>query len=248
MPAPVTRKQFSVLQAIRLHQRSAGLSPTLEELGQALQVNRITAYGHVQALLEKGYLSNRARGASRALELTEAGRTLLSSLEAEHRQPVLPFPAAAAAVHDAGGGASDRPSTPPAPSPAAAEGAPARRIPLLGRIAAGVPLEAVEDREEKTLDDLLPAHGELYLLQVQGESMIEDHIQDGDWVLVRRDAEPRDGDIVVAVLEDGEATLKRFYREKGGIRLQPANHAMAPLFVERLDVRGVVAGVVRRYG
>lgn len=236
MPAPVTRKQLSVLQAIRRHQQAAGLSPTLEELGQALQVNRITAYGHVQALLEKGYLRNRARGASRALELTEAGCGLLGPLDPQHQQPVLPFPAPRAdedSAPDAGPGG---------------DGPGGRRLPLLGRIAAGVPLEAIEEREERSLEDLLALQGELYLLQVQGDSMIEDHIQNLDWVVVRHDQEPHDGDVVVAVLEDGEATLKRLYREKSGFRLQPANHTMTPLFVDRVEVRGVVVGVLRRCG
>lgn len=235
MPAPVTRKQLSVLQAIRRHQLATGLSPTLEELGRALDVNRITAYGHVQALVEKGYLHNRARGASRALDLTPAGLAVLKPLESQHEQPALPFPPEVGADSAMAG-----------PDPAA--GPPtASRLPILGRIAAGFPLEAVENREECTLDELLRLRGTTYLLQVQGDSMIEDHIQDGDWVVVRHDQQPNEGDIVVAILEDGEATLKRLYRAPGGFRLQPANHTMAPLFVNQVEVRGVVIGVLRRY-
>ncbi len=125
-------------------------------------------------------------------------------------------------------------------------------VKVLGRIAAGRPIEAVEDPEPFTLNDLLPIEPgqESYLLRVVGASMIEDHITDGDLVMVDRSFAPRDGEIVVAVV-DGEATLKRFYREADEtIRLQPANSAMEPIFVrppQVLDIRGVVRGVLRRF-
>jgi repressor LexA len=123
---------------------------------------------------------------------------------------------------------------------------------VLGRIAAGRPIEAVEDPEPYTVDELLPiAPGqESYLLRVVGQSMIEDHITDGDLVMVDRSQQPRNGEIVVAIM-DGEATLKRFYREPdGSVRLQPANSSMEPIYVrppQQLDVRGVVRGVLRTF-
>jgi repressor LexA len=125
-------------------------------------------------------------------------------------------------------------------------------VPLLGRIAAGRPIEAIEDAEPVTLKDLIPIRPEddAYLLRVVGDSMVDDHIMDGDLVLVERTDQARDGEIVVAVV-DGEATLKRFYREAdGGFRLQPANAAMQPIVVrapKHLEIRGVVKGVLRRY-
>jgi repressor LexA len=124
-------------------------------------------------------------------------------------------------------------------------------IPLLGRIAAGRPLEAVEESEQFTLEDLLPVdlRSNGYLLRVQGDSMIEDHIADGDLVIVEPRNAARDGEIVVAIV-DGEATLKRLYREGEVVRLQPANSRMAPIMVRppaRLEIRGVVKGVIRRY-
>ena len=125
-------------------------------------------------------------------------------------------------------------------------------VKVLGRIAAGRPIEAVEDPEPFTLNELLPIEPgqESYLLRVVGTSMIEDHITDGDLVMVDRSMAPRDGEIVVAVV-DGEATLKRFYREADDtIRLQPANAALEPIFVRPphvLDIRGVVRGVLRRF-
>jgi repressor LexA len=118
--------------------------------------------------------------------------------------------------------------------------------PLLGTIAAGRPIEAVEDRQEVSLLDFVPPHAECYFLQVTGSSLIEDHITEGDFVLVDRSAQPQDGDIVVAIVEEGEATLKRFYRENGRVRLQPANKEMAPIYPSSLQVRGVVRAVFRR--
>jgi repressor LexA len=121
-------------------------------------------------------------------------------------------------------------------------------IPLVGLIAAGRPIEALEDRQEMLLTELVPTGEQMYLLRVRGKSMIEDHIDDGDLVVVERRETANDGDIVVAILEDEEATLKRFYREKNGmVRLQPANSTMEPIFVSRLQLRGVVRGVIRRF-
>lgn len=121
-------------------------------------------------------------------------------------------------------------------------------IPLVGMIAAGRPIEALEDRQEMSLTELVPTGDQIYLLRVRGKSMIEDHIDDGDLVVVERRETANDGDIVVAILEDEEATLKRFYRERNGsIRLQPANSSMEPIFTTRVQLRGVVRGVIRRF-
>lgn len=122
-------------------------------------------------------------------------------------------------------------------------------LPLLGRIRAGRPIEAVEDREEIPLVDLIPNGPEHYLLQVRGDSMIEDHIADGDMVVFERKKSARDGDVVVAILEGEEATLKRFYREPDGrtIRLQPANAQLEPIYTQSVEIRGVVRGVIRRF-
>ena len=123
----------------------------------------------------------------------------------------------------------------------------ASTLPVLGKIAAGVPIEAIEDSETLDLLDLVPPGREVYALRVTGESMIEDAIADGDIVLVERRAHANNGETVVAVLPDGEATLKRFYREESGIRLQPANSSMEAILVPDVEIRGVVIGVVRRY-
>jgi repressor LexA len=123
------------------------------------------------------------------------------------------------------------------------------KLPLLGSIAAGSPIEAVENREEIDLEQLFRSNTGVYVLRVRGESMIEDHLCDGDYVVIERRETAKNGEQVVALLDSGEATLKRFYREGSRIRLQPANSTMEPRFVEadRCRVQGVVIGVLRSY-
>jgi repressor LexA len=122
-------------------------------------------------------------------------------------------------------------------------------LPLMGRIAAGKPLEAVEDRESITLADF--ARGpNTFVLQVKGESMREDHILDGDYIVVEQTQVANPGETVVALVGEDEATVKRFYREPGGkVRLQPANSQMSPIVVNGADVKiqGRVVGVLRKY-
>lgn len=120
-------------------------------------------------------------------------------------------------------------------------------LPVLGKIAAGSPIETIEEPEQLNFADLVPDGKDVYALEVQGESMIEDAIADGDIVLIERRPSARDGETVVAVLPDGDATLKRFYREGNQFRLQPANSTMSPIIVDEVEIRGVVIGVVRKY-
>ena len=122
-------------------------------------------------------------------------------------------------------------------------------LPLHGRIAAGRPLEAIEEREMVSLGDFARSD-RTFVLQVKGNSMVEDHILDGDYVVVEPTQVANPGEIVVALVGEDEATLKRFYRESGGkIRLQPANAAMQPIFAdpEQVQIQGVVVGVMRKY-
>ena len=131
-----------------------------------------------------------------------------------------------------------------------AETAPAG-LPVLGTIAAGAPIVPLENPEVLAFEELAPPDKDVYVLRVQGDSMIEDAIQNDDLVVVERRSDPREGETVVAVVpgETGEeATLKRFYREPDGrIRLQPANATLQPLVVAEAEIRGVVIGVIRRY-
>lgn len=123
------------------------------------------------------------------------------------------------------------------------------RAPIVGEIAAGSPIYAYEEQRE-TLGvpaELSAKSGrETFVLRVRGKSMIEDHIDDGDYVVVQEQTTARDGDIVVALLEDSTATLKRFYRERDRIRLQPANGQMQPIYARDVKIQGKVIGVIRR--
>lgn len=195
----LTRRQRDILEFFEQYRREQGISPTLEEIANALGVNKVTIFGHVAELEKKGVLVRAARGISRGLQLAE---------------------------HDTRSGT---------------------KLTILGRIAAGRPIEAVEEAEEIDLADLLPPGRECFALRVQGNSMIDDGIRDGDMVLVERRTEARNGETVVAVLEDEECTLKRFYREKNRIRLQPSNAELKPTYVTSVEIRGVVVGVIRRY-
>ncbi|MGF1635329.1 MAG: transcriptional repressor LexA [Phycisphaerae bacterium] len=127
----------------------------------------------------------------------------------------------------------------------------ATKLPLLGNIAAGSPIEAVENREELDLEAMFSTRRGVYVLRVRGESMIEDHLCDRDYVVIERRDTARNGEQVVAlVVETGEATLKRFYREPDGrIRLQPANSTMEPRYfgMDQIKIQGVVIGVLRSY-
>ncbi len=122
-----------------------------------------------------------------------------------------------------------------------------RSLPLAGRIAAGVLHEAVEQRERVDFGALFDgADHDLFALEVSGDSMIDDQIADGDYVVVRRQPTASKGQIVVAVTDENEATLKRWYPERNRIRLEPANKRMKPIYVKNARVLGVVVGVVRK--
>jgi repressor LexA len=194
-----TLKQKAVLEFVSRYQKTEGLSPTLEEIGDHLGVTRVTAFQHVRSLEKKGALRTKPL-LSRSIEI----------LDPDY----------------------------------APEG---RFVPIMGRIAAGRPIEVIEDRQEFDPDEFFPPGEGYYLLQVQGDSMIGDHIRDGDLVLVEPREAAEDGETVVAVLPDGEATLKRLYRDGGRFRLQPSNPAMEPIYTDDLSVRGIVRGVLRRY-
>jgi repressor LexA len=121
-----------------------------------------------------------------------------------------------------------------------------RSLPLAGRIAAGVLHEAIEQNERVDFQEMFNPDKNLFVLQVSGESMIEDQIADGDFVVVQKQRTARKGQIVVALTDEGEATLKRWFPEKNRIRLEPANSTMKPIFVKNARVLGVVVGVVRK--
>jgi repressor LexA len=125
-------------------------------------------------------------------------------------------------------------------------GAQPSRLKLVGRIAAGQPIEAVEQDEELGFSEWEGADDK-FALRVSGDSMIEEYIADGDYVVIQRQEVARDGQIVAVRDDDGEATLKRLFRERNRVRLEPANKAMKPIYRDRVDILGVLVGVVRKY-
>jgi repressor LexA len=125
---------------------------------------------------------------------------------------------------------------------------PLLELPLVGRVMAGKPVEVFEDHEPILVPPLLLRTGSHFVMQVRGDSMIEDGIREGDFVIVQQQATPKNGDTVVAVVE-GEATIKRYYQRGGSIELRPANARMTPIRVaaHAVEIKGVVAGLMRKY-
>ncbi len=196
-----TPRQLEILRFIRDSRQRNGYSPTMQEIGDYLNLTKVTVFEHVGALERKGLLLRGAKHKARSLRVS--GK--------------FSFP-------------DERPT----------------RIPLVGRIAAGAPIEAVENREALDLEELFDRPGETFVLRVTGDSMVDEHICDGDFVVCERRSDARNGETVVALLGDGEATLKKLYREKDRIRLQPANPDYSPIYTKAADIQGVVIGVVRR--
>jgi repressor LexA len=196
----MTPRQIQILKFIRDFRARHGYSPTMQEIGDYLQLSKVTAFEHVGMLERKGLLLRGPKHSARSLRLS----------------PDVRFD-------------DERPT----------------RIPLVGAIAAGSPIEAIEDNQVLDLEEVFASSRETFVLQVRGDSMVEDHIADGDYVICEKRAEARNGETVVALLGD-EATLKRFYREQGRIRLQPANAKYQPIIVDDVRIQGVVVGLVRK--
>ena len=122
-------------------------------------------------------------------------------------------------------------------------------LPLLGFVAAGAPIEAVSGNETIAVPEAIAGKRDSYVLRVKGDSMIDEQIRDGDYVIVEDRKSADNGEMVIALLSGADVTLKKFYRENGRVRLQPANPAMQPIFAdpEQIQVQGVVVGVMRKY-
>ena len=131
----------------------------------------------------------------------------------------------------------DDPTSAPAPS----------GVKLMGRIAAGAPIEAIEQIDEELAFTEWEGADDKFALRVTGESMFEEHIADGDYVIIHKQEHARDGQIVAVRDDDGEATLKRIFKEKNRVRLEPANKTMKPIFRDKVEIIGVLVGVVRKY-
>lgn len=215
----LTPKQLKIFEFIRSHRSQKGYSPTMQEIADSLGVTKVTVFEHVEALIRKGAL-HRAPNKSRSLSIAD--------------DVELPHEGADRQLHADG----------PIPLPL--------QFPLVGRIAAGRPIEKCAQDETLRLEELFgPRRGQanaMFALQVDGWSMRDEGIFDGDYVIVERRATAVNGERVVALLPDGETTLKTFFKERDGrIRLQPANPDFEPIVVDRCEIQGVVVGVMRRY-
>jgi repressor LexA len=252
----LTSKQNEIVRFIWTYRKTRGISPTLSEIADELGVSKITVHEHISLLEKKGALK-KDKYQSRSLKLSRAVVRELEAVDEERERLGLP-PVAAPAPELSEARAA---KAPPPPKPAAKPAPEPRRsrshgeserqaLPLLGKIAAGRPIEALEEaQEELDIASTLGLERANYALRVRGDSMIDDGIHDGDYVLVERRTNPRDGETVVAILEGNEATLKRFYREGERYKLVPANSRLHPITVdrERLEIRGVVVGQLRGY-
>ncbi len=120
-------------------------------------------------------------------------------------------------------------------------------IPLAGTVAAGIPIEAVEQKERLSLNSCFPGGGNTFALEVAGNSMVDEDIRDGDYVICRRSSTADDGQLVVAIVDDENATLKRFYKEKDRARLEPANDDYQPIYSNNCRIQALVVGLVRKF-
>ena len=225
----LTRKQHELITFIQNRLEESGISPSFEEMKEALDLkSKSGVHRLISALEERGFL-RRLPNRARALEVIKAPEGGAAK--------ATPKPANDALTPLRGG------ATPKTPANDVIE------IPLHGRIAAGVPIEALEGQSTLPVPAALLGAGEHYALEVSGDSMVEAGILDGDYALVRRTDTARDGEIVVALVRGEEATLKYLRREKGMIRLDPANGAYEPQIYPagEVQVQGKLAGLLRRY-
>src|SRR5690606_9356903 len=225
----LTAKQHELLRFIQRKLEDTGISPSFEEMKDALDLkSKSGVHRLISALEERGFL-RRLPNRARALEVL--------------RQPEDVTAGSRKSANDA----VSRVTAPPAAAPSPANDV--IEIPLHGRIAAGMPIEALESDQMLPVPAALLGAGDHYALEVSGDSMIEAGIFDGDYALVRRTDTARDGEIVVALVRDEEATLKYLRRENGMIRLDPANSSHEPQVYrpDEVQVQGKLAGLLRRY-
>ncbi len=213
----VERRQ-RILDCIARTVQEHGYPPSVREIADAVGLASTSAVHHHLIALERDGLLERGTHSSRALRLTSPRP---SASEPADTSKVTPFR-----------------------MPVERE---TLNLPVMGEIAAGQPIEAYEDSSETlAVPASMDARPDSYVLRVRGKSMIDDLIDDGDFVIVQPQATARDGDIVVALLEDNGVTLKRYYREADRIRLQPANAEMEPIYATEVQIQGKVVGVIRR--
>lgn len=245
----LTRRQKQVLDLLVDFINEKGYSPSFEEIAEGLKHKRFggrkltslaTVHKHLATLERKGFI-RRGHNQSRSIEVVAVPGSV----------PFAPPSRSGArtALRSMGRGASTG-STLEARWAASVAVPGDLEFPLLGRIAAGQPVEAVSNPETFSLSDFASGKGNIFVLKVKGDSMIDDHICDGDYILVEGSDRAESGEIVVALVEGTEATLKRLFREPSGkVRLQPANAQLEPMVLPARDVKiqGRVIGVLRKY-
>ena len=215
----LTAKQRELLQFIHDRLKETGVSPSFDEMREALDLKSKSGVHRLISALEERQFIRRLPNRARALEVLKMPQV---------------SPTVAAAI-----------ATKAIPTPANDT----IEIPLHGRIAAGTPIEALQGTEGFAVPAALLGPGEHYALEVSGDSMVEEGILDGDFALIRRVDTARDGEIVVALIDNEEATLKTYRREGQMIRLDPANRSYEPQRFEegRVQIQGRLAGLIRRY-
>ena len=219
----LTRKQHELLCFIHDRLAESGVSPSFEEMKDALDLKSKSGVHRLISALEERQFIRRLPNRARALEVLKMPERL--------DRKVAPAPSLAKV-----------------PVPVAANEN-VLEIPLHGRIAAGAPIEAIEGQSNLSVPAALLGPGEHYALEVAGDSMVEAGILDGDYALIRRTDVARDGEIVVALIEESEATLKYFRREGAMVRLDPANRSYDPqrYAPQQVRIQGRLAGLLRRY-
>lgn len=238
----LTRKQLELLEFIWVRTQADGVSPSFDEMRDALDLrSKSGIHRLITALEERGFIRRLAHRA-RAIDIVKLPESLERQLQGAST------PAFTPRVID-----GDRPDTPP-PAPRGAmdvDASFAVELPVMGRIAAGVPIEAIQQisHHVSVPGSMLGGAGEHYALEVKGDSMIEAGINDGDIVVIREQGDAQNGDIVVALVEDHEATLKRFRRKGNMIALEAANPAYETrVFPDHLvKVQGKLVGLIRSY-
>ena len=223
----LTAKQHELLMFIHGRLGRTGVSPSFDEMREALDLKSKSGVHRLISALEERKFIRRLPNRARALEILKIPETNVAAMAAASA------PAAAAAPRAA------------APFPANDT----IEIPLHGRIAAGTPIEALQGTEGFAVPAALLGPGEHYALEVSGDSMVEEGILDGDFALIRKVDSARDGEIVVALVDNEEATLKTYRREGSMVRLDPANRSYEPQRYEedRVQIQGRLAGLIRRY-
>jgi len=239
----LTRKQSDLLVFIHQRMERDGVPPSFEEMKDALDLrSKSGIHRLITALEERGFIRRLAHRA-RAIEIVKLPEALVARAAAPAAAPGF-----AARVIE-----GDRPrGTAPRPRGAApVEAASALEVPVMGRIAAGTPIEAISEVSHHVgvPGSMLSASGHHYALEVRGDSMIEAGINDGDIVVIREQSTAENGDIVVALVEDSEATLKRFRRRGGMIALEAANPAYETRLLrdDQVRVQGRLVGLIRSY-